>query len=178
MANRIVLVFCYKCSLTPKYKRYLRDVARYVNANKAFVKAVIVSGGFSQLKSFPGMTESTVAVNFLRPKISADIPILQELTALTTRGNVENSKALIKEFFNGNKFSVVIFCDAIRALKTKLVAEKFFKDYPFEMMTYDISRPGETKKQLLAAFAELAALYFPPLDYVRNKFVSLKAKRL
>ena len=168
--KQIVIVCGYGCHLTPGYQEYLRRVVRYIGEN--FVELIIVCGGKSQQKTAPDKSEAEVISSFLQNEPDWEelyagrcgLPkIICETCSLTTLKNLGNAKDFIGEF-SPKEYRLIIFCDASRALKVKLLAMSIFPEYDIQIETYDLSSRGEVKKQLMATNFEVLALKFPFLS--------------
>lgn len=168
-SGEIVVVCGYGCFLTGKYAKYLGRVAEYVRGNT--VEKVIVCGGPTQQQSAPGCSEAQVMRIFLEQRISA--PIVEEDESYTTFANLRNARAQLP--FPTPAVTIVIFCDAIRALKVRLLAEKEFHGYAVRIETFDIGA-GSAKKQLISTCGETLLLFFPFIMKAKEWCVRVRAK--
>ena len=137
---------------------------------------VVASGGYSQRKTAPNRSEAGVIKSFLQDKIST--PIIEENDALTTNENLKNVVRLLRNKIRLETHSLVIFCDAIRALKEKTIAERIFWEYDIQVETYDMSPRGATKRQILASFEDVLASYFPVINSIRRKIRERRAQTI
>lgn len=169
MAQKKVFIVCgYGCDLSLKYQRYLRRVVGFIITENPY--AIIVCGGFSQLKSAPNTSEASVIESFLRDRMTAipGISILQEDKSLTTSENLINAQKIMDKL-DIRSGEIVIFCDASRALKVKIIARRVLKGYSVRVEAYDLSSLDEAPKQLLATIKDALAVYLPVLDYLQRK---------
>lgn len=172
--SEVIIVCGYGCKIDLKHQEYLNRVIAYLRGK--FIHLIVVSGGFSQRKTSPNKSEAMVMGSYLKSVTSR--PIIEENESLTTNENLRNTYRLIKLDIRPNLHLIVIFCDAIRALKVKIIAEKVFKGYDIKIETFDLSPPGAAKRQLIASFADVLALYFPLIEVVRRKLRERRVQRI
>lgn len=160
----IVLVCGYGCKLTSGYEQYLERVIRFIREN--LVVLVVCCGGYSQKKTCPTKSEAMVMRDYLKSKLHFrginDLKILCESASLTTRKNLEEAKSFINGF-SPEQYQLVIFCDASRALKVKVLTETIFPEYETTVETYDLLKRGKAGAQLKSTILEVLALRFPAL---------------
>lgn len=158
--------------------RFLLKVIEYCFWNSS-VRWIVVSGGFSRKKTLPQWSEALVMKEFLNGKIPQPISITEENESLTTLENLKNTREMVRswEVSTGEKPLIIIFCDAVVALRVKLLAKRVFKDYEVHIETHDLSPLKDAEKQFLACAVDLAAYYFPPLASLRRKVKEWQAKR-
>lgn len=175
MSKRQVVIVCgYGCHMHPVYENYLSRVVRFVNENQ--VDLVVVSGGYSQRRTAPDRSEAGAMKSFLQDKIG--INVIEENNALTTNENLKNVAQFLQGKIKPESHSLVIFCDAIRALKVKTIAERVFWEYDIQVETYDMSPKGATKRQILASLEDVLASYFPVINSVRRKIRERRAQTI
>ncbi len=190
--KEIVLVCGYGCHLNHRYVRYLGKVASYARKNSP--QLILVLGGFSQKKSFPKISESNVIKSFLGSimrgsilekaidvlVVGEDDFINEKEMSLTTNENLENARIILESWrgkISPETHRLTIFCDAIRALKIKIVAEKVFRHYDIQIETHDLSGVDNAKKQLLFTFFDIFTFYIPLFSLLERKTKEIRAKK-
>lgn len=169
--KELVLVCGYGCVLKKEHEEYLKRVAQHVN-NKV-VEKVIVCGGPTQQRSARGFTEAGAMKEFLKHFVS--VPIVEEDASFTTFANLRNARAMLPYQFPSYRPVITVFCDAIRALKVKLIAEKVFRGYAVRIETFDLGA-GSAKKQLISTCGEALLLFFPLVLRAKEWVARLRAK--
>jgi len=103
-------------------------VANFASENDTHL--VVLCGGETQKKSFPGKTEAGVMFDSL--SLFLKVPYLLEGDSYTTYENIKFSAKRIRQWLvqdgNGKKCRITIFCEAQRALKVVLLARHFMLD--------------------------------------------------
>ena len=166
MSERDVLVVVgYGCHLTEGMRNYLNAVIEFTKTNE--VLAIITTGGFTNRRSAPGISEAGMMAKYLITKLS--LPIILEETARTTAENLKGVKQILQDRPFGQDH-IVIFCDSCRNLKVKLLARFILGFWP-EVKTYNLTRSVLTKaKQLLVATPlNVLALWVPFLEKMELK---------
>lgn len=161
--QKIVVVCGYGCDLHPAYKRYLMRVARYVHGD-AGVWCVIVSGGLTQQKRFPNTSEAAVMRRFLETTGEVHIRIMEDHDAYTSYTNMLGARDIMErlgERAGPDDNDLVIFCDAIRALKVKVIAERVLQKYHIAIETHDLAPRGSAARQLVPTLIDSLAAYVP-----------------
>jgi len=155
--DALVVVLGYGCHLTEPMRKYLDLVARFVKKNK--VVAIIATGGYTNRKSAPGISEARMMAAYLEEQ-GVTAPILLEEMAVTTNQNLRGVARIIRERQLTDK-RVIIFCDNARSLKVKILARLILGYWP-ETKTYELTRGLVAKiKQLVIA---------TPLDVFASRF--------
>lgn len=159
--RRVAIVLGYGCHLTDPIKRYLEKVAAYDSAIPFYL--IITTGGFTQEKSAPGVSEARMMADYLE-SFGVSTPVILEEEALTTLENLRFVYELVRANGLENK-KLVIFCDSARAFKIKLLARLIFGKWP-RIASYDFSKSVRPKlKQLfINTPIELLAFFVPPLE--------------
>lgn len=153
----LVVVLGYGCHLTETMKGYLDSVVRCVETNE--VAAVIATGGYTNRKSAPGISEARMMADYLKERGVA-VPVLLEETAITTNENLRSVVRIASEQ-QLTGIQVVIFCDSARSLKVWILARLILGHWP-EIRSYELTKGLATKtKQLLVA---------TPLDVLASQF--------
>ncbi len=176
--QKIVIVCGYGCDLHPKYRQYLTRVARYVNGD-AGVWCVIVSGGPTQQKRFPNTSEAAVMRRFLETTGEVHMRIMEDHDAYTSYTNMVGARDIMERLgkrAGPDDNDLVIFCDAIRALKVKVIAERVLQKYRITMETCDLAPRGAAGKQVWQTLIDSLAAYVPPVNFFKESVRRMLAK--
>jgi len=73
--DALVVVFGYGCHLTESMRRYLDRVVSFVERNN--VVAIIATGGYTNRKSAPGISEADMMATYLKDRGVA-VPVFLE----------------------------------------------------------------------------------------------------
>lgn len=179
MRNHTVVVCGYGCDLHPAYMRYLMYVARYVNTHGE-VRLVIVSGGTTQQGRFPNTSEAAVMRQYLETVGEVRIRIVEDHDAFTSYTNMFWAREILYRChtqLEGNEDELIIFCDAIRALKVKVIAERIFKKHPIRIEAYDLAPRGSATSQLLSTIIDVLAAYVPLVNSLKEGVRQILARR-
>lgn len=153
----IVVVLGYGCHLSCEMKMYLDLVVSFVAKNN--VGAIIATGGYTNRKSAPGVSEAGMMATYLRERGVATRIILDE-TAVTTNQNLRSVVRVIgKRHFVGKR--IVVFCDRARSIKVRILARIILGCWP-EL------RPSTLTKGLRAIIMQLFVAM--PLDVLASQF--------
>jgi len=124
---KFVIVCGYGCLITDRVRDYLEDVVGCLRANPTAV--VIVTGGFSNQRSMPCISEAWVMDNYMKSRDIAN-PVIQDDRAVTTLEEIQNAAHIIvsKNWRNDDDpvANVVIFCDRIDRFKIQYLARRIF----------------------------------------------------
>lgn len=163
MSNTVAVVLGYGCHLTESIKRYLERVAAYESAYKFSV--IITTGGFTEKKSAPGISEAWLMANYLKA-FGVSAPVILEERARTTTENLRNVARLIRERGLEGK-PIMIFADSCRALKVRLLARLIIGVWPM-IRKYDLSRrfTAKLRQWFLATPFDLLGFFIPALERV------------
>lgn len=155
--DALVVVLGYGCHLTEPMKKYLGLVASFVEDGN--VAAIITTGGYTNRKSAPGVSEAGMMAAYLK-ECGVATPILLEETAVTTNENLRSVIRIARERQIAEK-RVVIFCDSARSLKVRILTRLILGRWP-EIRAYELTSGLVAKiKQLLVA---------TPLDVLASQF--------
>jgi hypothetical protein len=129
-----ILVVCsYGCHLNAELTMYLEAVAAYVNTHRPHL--MVLCGGATQQASAPDRTEAETMLQFLEePGRLTHLPqLFLEETSYTSYENIRNAAVAVATAYSCAltgpdplDASVVIFCEASRALKVSILARHFF----------------------------------------------------
>lgn len=167
--KRVVVVCGYGCDIDSPLKPYLDKVVAFYAEKKPDV--VILCGGETQQKSFPGENEIIVMRRYLFgqlgiwPECWCDGWFSGEdsYTAFESiRVVADTVRCLLPyrpEFINAE---ITIFCEATRALQVALLARHFFGFPPVKIETdsWELSHPA---KELKTTFFTLLCCHIPLL---------------
>jgi len=156
--SALVVVLGYGCHLDEPMKNYLNSVVSFVATND--VVAVIVTGGYTNRKSAPGISEAGMMASYLKES-GVKTPIILDEISVTTNMNLRNIGKIIRELDLTNQ-RVVIFSDEARGFKVKVLARLILNRWP-EIKTYRLTRGVVAKlKQIFVAMPlNILALHFP-----------------
>lgn len=155
--NVLVVVLGYGCHLTEPMQKYLDLVASFMEDGN--VVAIITTGGYTNRKSAPGVSEAGIMAAYLK-ECGVATPILLEETAVTTNENLRSVVRIARERQIAEK-RVVIFCDSARSFKVRILARLILGRWP-EIRAYELTSGLVAKiKQFLVA---------TPLDVLASQF--------
>ena len=157
----LAVVLGYGCHLTEPIKRYLETVVAYESAYE--FEAAIVTGGFTQPKSAPGISEAAMMAGYLE-SFGLKAPLILEERARTTTENLRGVLRVMQEY--GLKPErIMIFCDSCRALKVRLLARLILGVRPM-VVKYDLTKRFwlKTKQYLIATPVDLLGFFIPALE--------------
>lgn len=156
--DALVVVLGYGCHLTEPIKNYLDSVASFVKTSNA--AAIITTGGYTNRKSAPGISEAGMMAAYLKEHGIA-VPIILEKLSVTTNENIRSITRIAYEQKLTDK-PVVVFCDSARSFKVKILSRLILGYWP-EVRTYELTKGLNAKlKQLLVATPlDVLALQFP-----------------
>lgn len=155
--NALVVVLGYGCHLTEPMKKYLDSVILFVAKNR--VVAIIATGGYTNRKSAPVISEAGMMADYLKER-GVVVPILLEELAVTTNENLRGVAKITSERKLAHA-RTVIFCDDARSLKVRILARLVLGYWP-EVATYKLTNGLVAKiKQLFIA---------TPLDILASQF--------
>jgi len=155
--DALVVVLGYGCHLTEPMRKYLDYVVSFVSTND--VAAVVTTGGYTNRKSAPGVSEAGMMAAYLKEQ-GITVPIILEENSVTTNENLHGVARIMREQQLTNK-RVIIFCDNARNLKVKILARLILGRWP-KTKTYGLTKGLIPKiKQLVIA---------TPLDILASQF--------
>lgn len=168
MGRPLVIVCGYGCDpqgwMIQKYLDFSAKVA-----SRAKNAIIIVTGGFTSPRQFPGISEAgMMKKELIRRGINPGGILLEEM-ALTTNQNLEFCRQIIDSL--KEKPSVVyIVCDSIRGFKIRIIARKYFGDYSFRILGFNFKRSLREKlRQIPAAIKDILSLWFPFIERIAIK---------
>lgn len=194
MAERVVVVCGYGCNLDSPLMPYLNRVADFCRKKRP--DAIILCGGATQQKSFPGRTEASVMYGYLYDTLDqiAAPPDwhpawFAEDESFTTYENIRDAAAVIKMLhaadeassFRGRGEEITIFCEATRALKVAILARHFLGFPPangkppirIETDSWELMHP---LKEFIGTIKDAAAIYLPLLNWFQRRQRIKKSK--
>lgn len=162
----LVVVLGYGCHLTKPLKGYLDYVFEFIFLN--FVSVIILTGGYTNRKSAPGVSEARMMSSHLRGRRNIYVRTYLDEESVTTKENLQNVARIIKEK-HFELMRIVIFCDRARSLKVKILS-KLILGYVPEIKTYELSKGFVEKvKQIFIA---------TPLDVLASQFTFFEKMKL
>jgi hypothetical protein len=153
----VVAVLGYGCNLSADMKEYLDKALSFIK--KKEVDLVICCGGKTNRRTAPGISESSVMVAYLKPKISTEIHY--EEISTTTAKNLEQIKQ-IKIFRGFSEHHLVIFCNEAHKCKVNYLSKRILGFSP-ELITHDLTKSfvKKTFQLFVASPLSIAAHHFP-----------------
>lgn len=161
--KEVVVVCGYGVKLTPNLRHYLDEVVRYLDGKDTHVE-VITSGGFTNPREKPNVSEAGLMAGYLRSKNGFRNDIFREDRALTTLQNLRFAK---KHLSQRRPPQITIFCDSVQAFKVEFLAKRIFRGSKVVVRGIDFGRTEkETIIQLcLSTPLVILGYYLPPLDW-------------
>ena len=159
--KEVVVVMGYGCHLTPRLREYLDQAAAYAKSNPRSI--VFCTGGFTNSRTAPGVSEATLMAGYLRQQGVGNY-ILKEERSRTTTENIRHlRKYLLPQVAELER--VVIFCDQCRSFKISWIFYHFFGFWP-EIHSFDLAGRWQAKfiQYLYATPLDLLGLYLPSLE--------------
>jgi len=166
MKGNLLIVLGYGCYLNEGMRGYLNTVIKFVNTNE--VVSIITTGGFTNPKGAPGVSEAGMMAEYLSKNHST--PIILEEFARTTTENLKGVKKILEKNPELTRLRVVIFCDSCRSLKVKIITHHILRLWP-KIISCDLTKKISKKmKQLLIATPlDVIALWIPFLEKMEIK---------
>ncbi len=128
------------------------------------------SGGFTNPRQFPGISEAGMMKERLLEISNSNIPFLDiEQGSFTTNQNLENCAQIIKKY---DISEVVVICDSIRALKVKIIAKRYLDNCTIKIIGFDFKRSLKEKlRQIPATIKDILSLFFPQIEeyYIKKR---------
>jgi len=148
----------YGCHLTDLMRKYLDNVMHLEGARN--VAAIIATGGYTNKKTAPGMSEAMMMTDYLKRSGSTTV-IFQEKAARTTAENLKNVQRMLP-YYHLTGRRIVIFCDEAHKLKVKLLAHFIFGFVP-EIRAHKVTGglAAKIKQLFVATPLTVLALWFP-----------------
>jgi len=160
----LVVVLGYGCHLNESMVAYLDHVISFVLAHEK-VRAVIVTGGYTNEKSAPGVSEAGMMADYLKEQ-GIKVPIILDETATTTKENLQGIVRIVHErVLEVDREQVVIFCDEARSFKVKVLGRLILGYWP-KTNTYDLTQEWRAKIMQIAIAT--------PLDVIASLIPSLE----
>lgn len=155
--DALVVVLGYGCHLTEPMKNYLNSVVSFVTTNS--VAAIVVTGGYTNRKSAPGISEAGMMASYLK-ECEIKTPIILEESSVTTNENLRSVARIIRQRCLAGQ-RVIIFSDGARRFKVNILARLILGHWP-EIRTYELTKGLVAKlKQIFIA---------TPLDVLVSQF--------
>ena len=156
-----VLVCGYGCHLTESLKKYLDFVKLVLSYQE--INLVITSGGCSNQKTLPGVSEADLMADYLENS-GVRARFIREREALTSIENLRLVADILSKTGN-SKVSLTIFCDRIRRFKMEYMARRIFV-CPVKIEAYDFRRSFKARlaQALVMTPVEIAAFHIPVLE--------------
>ncbi len=162
--------------IVPGYGSYLNtETRRYLDFVSTHLKdggIVITSGGCTQQKSAPNVSEANFMKEYLEKNKHKKLSFIKEEKSLTTRENLQNCKKIISELNLGKDINITIFCDSSRFPKIWVMSIFIFGVPTPKIISTDVFHNFlKTIRQIfLSTPSDFLEIFFP---FVRN----IKRKR-
>jgi len=183
MSERVVIVCGYGCNLDSPLQRYLDRVLLFCKEQRP--EHVILCGGATQQKSFPGLTEAQLMYKYLRGGpyfvLGWHPNWFVKDDGYTAYDNIRNAADVVGDLLlDGPK--ITIFCEATRALKVADLARHFLgfppdygaPDIRIETDSWERRHPG---KELRDTIRTHLAIRLPFLNWFERRRRIAKAKK-
>lgn len=166
---KVAVIYLYGCNMDSPLKMHLdKAILTILDEN---IKHIILSGGPTQQKRFPGKTEADVAYEYIKGFAPSDCYIYRENNSFTTYDNTKYSARTVYGLISSKYYvsEIIIFCEALRTLKIATLARHFFPDFHpgkperklrFETASWEQMNPT---LELVATIKDFLALYIPGL---------------
>ena len=159
----LVVVLGYGCDLSA-IERYLQSVVSFVESHE--VQAIIASGGFTSLRSAPGVSEAAMMADYLK-ECGVTTPIYLDEEALTTADNIRAIPKICKKE-RLPVAPIVIFCDKAHSVKVQLLARLVLRRW-VDVSTYGLTQGFvPIAKQILVTPLDVLAAKVPILDVLAH----------
>jgi len=179
------IVNLYGCDLNSPLKMYL-DEKVAVTIWEENISHIMLCGGPSQQKSFPGETEANVAFNHLQSVLPPFCTYYLEDQSLNTFRNVKHAARIYLEDIEPiyDVYRIWYFCETQRSTRTEMLVKRFFPDFrpgkrgrdlKFETISWEQRNPD---LELLAIIKDMLAYHIPPLERYYHNQLSKRAKNL
>jgi hypothetical protein len=182
--RRIVVVCGYGCNLDSPLRPYLDRVAKY--CARVRPEYIILCGGQTQQKSFPGRSEADVMYDYLYKRLDSAPNFhpgwFTEDESFTTYENIRDAAAVIRRLEAAEEShegwsrppAVTIFCEATRALKVAMLARHFIGFPPsaggapirIETDSWELMHPT---LELVGTLKEWLAIRFPFFNDIQSR---------
>lgn len=159
--RHVVIPFGYGCHVNRELEGYLDRQVRFGNERKP--DGWVFTGGFTQRKSAPGVSEARLMHDYVIPKLTyAPGLVYLEEDSYTTPDNAEKvSGFLLSKKILGTQTEITVFCEATRVLKADLLIRHFLgRRVNFETASWELMAP---ESQVISTLYDWAAIKFPPL---------------
>lgn len=169
--KRFALVCGYGCHLNDGIKRYLNDVISWCYQNPDAI--VILSGGFTNKKTMPGISEASMMRDYLTKRFVTNRVILDE-EAILSIDNIRNAARMLEGLDERELF---IFCDSIRAVKIWIMGLIYLDT--FTLVRHNFHRSFREKCiQVIRTVIELSFIILRPLEWIaRKQRIALNKRR-
>lgn len=158
-----MIVLGYGCNLDGyKIRDYLDFVAE-IQKKLGNGYLLLPSGGFTNPRQFPGVSEAGMMKDRLLEISKSKIPFLDiEEFSVTTNQNIENCAQILKRY---EVSEVIIICDSIRVPKVKIIAKRYLNNYKIQILGFDFGRSLKEKlRQIPATIKDVLSLWFPKIE--------------
>lgn len=170
--TRVIAVLGYGCHLTPDLETYLGKVVDFVAYSPGDpVIKIIVSGGYTNLKTKAGVSEAEMMQEALATRLEqrgiAHLIIIKDEEPIDTRGNLRGIERILKEE-QLEHLPLVIFCDGVHAPKIRLFSLFLHHSWP-RIETHSLTKGLVPKLNHLFVVTalEMSALLIPYMERKR-----------
>lgn len=165
-SNITVCVLGYGCHLHKKMERYLQTIVHFIHTHP--VEKVILSGGYTNPISAPGISEAAMMRRYLIERVK--VPIILEEASRTTTENLQHINKLFIIKHQKKDKTLVVFCDTARKSKVRILGRIIFGFTP-KIQTYSLTTSllSHIKQIFIATPLACLALYVPFLNKLEIK---------
>ena len=165
--SHLFAIFGYGCHLNTELKQYLDNNVEFANRERP--DCMVFSGGFTQRKSAPGVSEARLMKDYVIPRLCYTPKyILLEEDSYTTPDNARRLAENAEWFSWTAQTKLTVACEATRALKVD-DAIRYYLGRRTNLVTSSWELMSPTK-QIISTLYDWAAIRFTPLArYLRNK---------
>lgn len=167
-ALHLVKFFGYGCHLDTPLRPYLDRGVMFCNQKRP--DCFIFSGGFTQRKTAPGISEARLMNEYVISRLDYSPALIYlDEDSYTTPDSAQNMAKIIKtDNLVDEKTILTVFCEATRALKVDLLIRHFLgRRANIETDSWELMSP---QKQIIATLYDWAAINCSPLArYWHNK---------
>lgn len=176
----LLVALGYGCHLTEGLKDMLDKVLAFDCSPGMNVKAIFATGGFTNQKSAPDISEAKLMRDYLNSNNVRNSVYIDE-SAITTEDNIRALKDLIGQgYVEGIRhikdLNVMIFCDKLHAKKVnKIMSRVFSEDVRYTVVAAKIIEPT-LKNILIQSIAVHLDVLAMDHDFIKRRQLERKRR--
>ena len=178
-AVRAIVVLGYGCHLTPAVRRFLdaasRDISELCQSPKEGERPLLItSGGFTNPRSAPGVSEAARFADYLRQSRGVGLEVALDEEALTTLHNIRGVHRILRERQIAAE-QVVICCDEARQEKISYAARRILGAAP-ALWLYDLGRTRWQREvqRVFGLVFDALCLASPTLEALSLRYIEVR----